>query len=337
MKAAMLDRYGPPDVLVIRDVPQPEPKAGEVLIRVHASVATPSDCAFRSADPFIVRFFAGLTRPKHAIIGTVLAGEVVKVGEGVTRFRTGDRVYGSSDVTAGTHAEYICQPAEGAVAPMPRNLDYGEAAGISEGFLTAMPFLRDEAKLAAGQRLLVNGASGCIGTVAVPLAKHMGAHVTAVCSTRNVELVRGLGADEVIDYTREDFTGRREAWDAIFDAVGKSSFARCRRALTPHGIYMTTVPSFSIVWPTLRARMSSGKGGQRGLLATTGLRSAADKAKDLELLTGLCEAGVLKPVIDRTYPLEAIAEAHRYVETGRKRGSVVVAIAEAERAAAAAA
>lgn len=338
MKAAMIDRYGAPDVLEVREVPKPIPQPGEVLIRVHASVATPSDCAFRSADPFIVRFFTGLTRPRMSIIGTALAGEVVEAGPGVTRLRAGDRVYGSSDVSAGTHAEFICLPEDGSLALMPPTIGFGEAAGISEGFLTAMPFLRDEAMLQPGQRLLVNGASGCIGTVAVPLAKHMGAHVTAVCSTRNVELVRSLGADEVIDYTREDFTQRSATWDAIFDAVGKSSFSRCKRALTPNGIYMTTVPSFGIVWPTLRARMAkSGATGKRGLLATTGLRPAADKAKDLELLTGLCEAGILRAVVDRTYPLEEIVEAHRYVETGRKRGSVVIAIANAERAVAEAA
>jgi NADPH:quinone reductase-like Zn-dependent oxidoreductase len=210
-----------------------------------------------------------------------------------------------------------------AIARMPAGIPFADAVGLAEGYLTAMPFLRDEAKLQAGQRILINGASGSVGTIAVQLAKNMGAHVTGVCSARNAELVRSLGADEVIDYGAEDFTHRRDAWDVVFDAVGKSSFSRCRASLRPSGTYMTTVPTASIIWPMLRG---PDREGRRGLLATTGLRKADDKVRDLELLGGLIEGNAIRVVIDRTYGLDDVVEAHRYVATERKRGSVVLAI-----------
>ena len=218
---------------------------------------------------------------------------------------------------------------DGSIAVMPAGLGCDEAAAISEGFLTAMPFLRDEAKVLPGQRVLINGASGSVGQMAVQLAKYFGAEVTGVCSTTNLKLVRSLAADAVIDYTRDDFTSRTGAWDVIFDAVGKSSFARCREALTPRGVYMTTVPSFAILPQMAWTKIFSG--GKRALLATTGLRSSSAKARDLVLLSELVDAGKLRVVIDRRYPMEQIADAHAYVETGRKKGSVVVVIAEEGR------
>lgn len=321
MKAAIYDRYGPPEVLRVADVPAPQAAPGEVLIRVRASVVTPSDLAARSAKPFIIRFFSGLFAPKDKILGTTLAGEVAAVAPGVTDFAPGDRVYAAT--YSGGYAEYVTVGNADAMARLPAGTTFGEAAGLAEGYLTAMPFLRDEAKLQAGQRILINGASGNVGTIALQLAKTMGAHVTAVCSARNAELVRRLGADDVIDHGAEDFTRRHDAWDVIFDAVGKSSFGRCRAALKRGGVYMTTVPAVSIILPMLRGRDGQGK---RGLLATTGLRKAADKVRDLELLAGVIERNEVKVVVDRSYALDEIVEAHRYVATQRKRGSVVLAI-----------
>ncbi len=325
MKAIVCERYGGPDVFRYAEVERPEPGPGQILVRNHATVATPPDVAFRSAKPFIVRFFTGWLRPKEPVMGGSLAGEVVAVGEGVTAWRPGDRVFGATDL-GGTYAEYVRLRHDGAIAQIPDGMSYEDACALSEGFLTAMPFLRDEAKLAAGHAILINGASGSVGTVAVQLAKHMGARVTAVCSTRNLALVRELGADEAIDYTREDFTARRGGWEVIFDAVGKSTFTRCRAALKPGGAYMTTVPSLGIMWHMLVKPRGDGK---RALLATTGLRPDAAKRRDLDLMAELWAAGVLRAVIDRRYALGEMAEAHRYVETGRKRGSVVITMPHA--------
>lgn len=321
MKAVVFDRYGPPDVMRIVDLPRPVPGDDEVLIAIQASVATPPDCAFRSANPFIIRLMFGLTRPRNNRLGTVLAGIVEAVGKNVTRFRPGDKVYGASDEAMGTYAEHFALKETAVLARIPERISFGEAAGLCEGFLTAMPFLRDEARLVPGQSILINGASGNIGSVAVQLAKVMGAEVTGVASARNRDLVLSLGADHFIDYGQHDFTAHKGRYDVIFDAVGKSSFSRAKPALQPQGIYMTTVPSLGIIIPTLQARKAKGK---KGLLATTGLRKPEDKLKDLNLLSEMIATGKLRCVIDRTYPLDKIAEAHAYVETGRKRGSVVI-------------
>ena len=321
MKAAWIDRYGPPEVIGVREVAEPVVSERDVLVRQVASTVSPADCAFRSADPAIVRLFAGLTRPKEPIPGGAVAGLIEAVGAAVTRFKPGDRVFGTTDPKPGAMAELVVVPEDGALVPMPDGLDFGEAAGLTYSYLTAMPFLRDEAKLQPGQTILINGAAGSIGGVAVQLARHMGATVTAVCSTRNVELVRSLGAHEVIDRTQHDFTQARGAYDAIFDTVGKSSFAACRAALKPGGIYLTTTPSFAILIHMMRRTRPDGR---RAKLATTGLRPTADKAKDMMLLQQLIEAGALRAVIDRTYPLSEIAAAHAYVETGTKAGDVIV-------------
>ncbi|WP_437669860.1 NAD(P)-dependent alcohol dehydrogenase [Sorangium sp. So ce131] len=323
MKAIVQEKYGPPDVLQPREVPKPVPKDNEVLIRVHATVVSFAECAMRRADPFIVRFFLGFTRPRISVPGSTLSGEIVAVGKGVTRFKVGDEVFGATGAEFGAYAEYRCLPEDAALATKPGRVTHGEAAGICEGFLTALPFLRDEGKLTAGQNILINGASGSIGTIAVQLAKHFGAEVTGVCSTANLDLVKSLGADRVIDYTREDFTRAGHSYDVIFDAVGKSSFWRCRGALKPSGVYLSTVPSLAIVAQMLWTSRSRGK---RAILATTGLRSPREKARDLVLLNELVEAGEIRAVIDRGYPFDRMAEAHAYVERGHKRGSVVVTL-----------
>lgn len=324
MKAVMQSRYGGPEVLEIREVPRPTPKANEVLVRVHATSVTLPDCAFRKADPFIIRFFGGLLRPKDLVLGDDISGVVEAVGAAVTRFRPGEAVYGSTG-GAGGHAEYVAIPEDAALVHKPAVLDHGQAAGLSYSYLTAMPFMRDEGQVKPGDRVLINGAAGSVGAVAVQLARHFGAEVTAVCSGRNAELVRSLGADRVIDRTVEDFTAARDAYDVIFDAVGKSSFGRCKPALRAGGIYLTTVPSLGILWHMLTTRHP----GKRGKLATTGLRPVAAKMQDLLVLNDLVAAGAVRAVTDRRYGLAEIAEAHRYVESESKAGDVVVEMAGA--------
>ncbi|MFQ5624995.1 MAG: NAD(P)-dependent alcohol dehydrogenase, partial [Paracoccaceae bacterium] len=259
--------------------------------------------------------------PKKTVLGTELAGVVEAVGRGVTRFRPGDRVFAAPADGTGAHAEYICLPENGAVCAMPDNLSAEQAAAICNGALTALPFLRDSGKVRRGSKVLVIGASGSIGTFAVQLAKHFGADVTAVCSAANIELVRSLGADRAIDYTREDFTASGETWDIIFDTVAKSSFARCRRSLRKRGVYLVTAPSLATMFHMARSAIF---GGRRAVMSATGLRPAEDQRRDMVFIKGLVEAGTLTPVIDRSYPLERIAEAHRYVGKGHKIGNVVI-------------
>jgi NADPH:quinone reductase-like Zn-dependent oxidoreductase len=324
MDAIVHERYGPPEVLRFERVPRPVPAEGEVLIRNHAVAVTPSDCAFRAADPAFARLATGLIRPRRPVLGGEIAGAVEAVGDGVTRLGPGDRVVAAAGVAMGGYAGYTRLPAE-AVVPIPDALDFVDAVAVIEGGLTALPFLRDHARIDAGQRVLVNGASGAVGTAAVQLAKHLGAEVTGVCSTANLDLVRSLGATEVIDYTRADFTGRHEAYDVVFDAVGKSSFRRCRRALRPGGTYLTTVPGLPVVLQALRTRRF---GERTAVLAFTGLRPVRDKARDMALLLALADAGEIRPVVDRRWPLAQAADAHRYVDTGRKRGAAVLVVDE---------
>ncbi|RYE08192.1 MAG: NAD(P)-dependent alcohol dehydrogenase [Hyphomicrobiales bacterium] len=323
MKAAYLTAYGGPDVLAIRDIPAPVLAPHDVLIRQHASTVSPADCAMRSGNPALIRLFTGLTRPRQPVPGGAVAGVVEAVGAAVTRYRPGDRVFGTTDPHPNAMAELVALPEEGALALLPERASYADAAALSYSFLTAMPYLRDEAQLKPGQSILIHGAAGSIGVVAVQLARQMGAIVTATCSTHRLALVESLGPDRTIDRTAEDFTATSAAYDVIFDTVGKSSFAACREALKPGGIYLTTTPSLAIATNMLRGTQADGK---RAKMATTGLRKTADKARDIELLRTMLAAGTLRAVIDRTYPLERIAEAHAYVETGTKAGDVVIEI-----------
>ncbi|HEV7345831.1 MAG TPA: NAD(P)-dependent alcohol dehydrogenase [Devosia sp.] len=320
MLAAIQTRYGGPDVVEVRQVPRPVAGPGQMLIRVHAVTLTLADCAFRKAQPFIVRFFAGWLAPKQGILGDSISGVVEAVGPGVTRFAPGDAVFGTTNTGTGGTAEYMVAAEDAAIFHRPRGLDDAGAAGLTYSFLTAMPFIRDEGRVKPDDRVLINGASGSVGIVAVQLAKHFGAHVTGVCSSRNVELVRSLGADAVIDYTTANFTAAREGYDVILDAVGKSSFSQCRKALKPDGIYLTTVPSLGIVYHMLTRRNEP----QRARLATTGLRPLDAKKVDLIAMRELVEAGAIRAVTDRRFPLRDVQDAHRYVETERKAGDVVV-------------
>lgn len=322
MKAIIATKYGPPEVLQLIEAEKPAVKDNEILIRIRATAAAPPDCAFRKGEPFAARLFSGLSKPKQ-IPGDVLSGEIEEAGPNVSLFKKGDRVYGSSGTNFGANAEYISLSEEEAIAAKPANITHAEAAGVSEGSLTALPFLRDIGRIKSGQKVLIVGASGGVGAYAVQLAKYFGAEVTGVCGAANLEFVKDLGADKAIDYTKEDFAGTGDTYDIIFDAVGKSSFPHCKRALSPGGSYLCTVPA-----PSLFAHMLlTGIAGRRKAFFTaTGLRKPDEKKKDLIFLKGLIETGKIRPVIGRVYPLEQMADAHRYVETGHKRGSVAVTV-----------
>jgi NADPH:quinone reductase-like Zn-dependent oxidoreductase len=323
MKAIVCTKYGPPDVLQLKEVEKPAPKDNEVLIRVYATTVTAVDCTFRKGAPFIGRFFTGLIRPKNPIQGTELAGEIESVGKDVKLFKEGDQVFGTTGPGYGAYSEYICLPEEGAtLAIKPANMTYEEAVGC-DGILTALPFLRDKGNIQSGQKVLINGASGSVGTAAVQLAKYFGAEVTGVCSTANLKLVKSLGADKVIDYTKEDFTKTGQTYDIIFDTVGKSSFSRCKSSLEQKGIYLEAALTPAIIPQMLWTSMI---GSKKAMIAFTGLRPVSERTKDLIFLKELIEAGKIKSVIDRRYPLEQIAEAHRYVEKGHKKGNVIITL-----------
>lgn len=318
MKAAVHTRYGSPDVLQVRQVPTPQPGAGEVLIRVRATTVSRTDCGMLRPHPFFVRLGAGLLRPKLTILGMDFAGEVEAVGAGVASFAPGDRVFGLSPGVYGAHAEYLCLPASGAIATLPTGLRFGEAV-VCEGAWYADTYLQAFG-LAPGHRILVYGASGAIGTAAVQLAKARGARVTAVVATRHLDLVRRLGAERAVDYAAEDFTRIGETFDFVFDAVGKTSYFRCRRLLTPAGRFAATDLGPWALNPVL-AIGSAVTGNRRVLFPLP----RSDQARALvESLKARLEAGEFRPVIDREYPLEAIADAYRYVETQRKTGIVVI-------------
>ncbi|WP_170848425.1 NAD(P)-dependent alcohol dehydrogenase [Devosia sp. YR412] len=315
--------YGAPDVLEVREVPRPVAKHNEVLIQVKAVSVTLADCAFRQADPFVTRLFNGFLRPRKLVLGSDIGGVVAAVGRDVTRFAVGDAVFGSIGSALGGCADYVCLAEDAAVVRRPEGLDAGDAAGLSYAYLTAMPFLRDAAQLKQGDRVLINGASSSIGVIAVQLAVHFGAEVTAVCSARHAGLIRSLGATHVIDRHAVNFTTAQNAYDVIFDVVGKSSFRRCKAALRQGGIYLTTVPSPATFWHMLSTRKSA----RRAQVMLTGLRPALDKHKDLLQLVALVQSGAVRPVSDRCYLLAQVAAAHAYVEAGLKSGAVVVEMA----------
>jgi NADPH:quinone reductase-like Zn-dependent oxidoreductase len=320
MRVAAYERYGPPEVAAVAERPDPVPGAGEVRVRVHAASVGAADGAGRSGTPWFARLAFGLRAPRQQVLGSDFAGIVDAVGPGVTRLAAGDRVFGATGAAAGAHAELVVVAESGAIAPLPDEVPMADAAALCDGGLTALPFLRDGAGIRPGMRVLVNGASGSVGAAAVQLAKHFGAEVTATCGPAHVELVRGLGADRVIDRTREDFATGHDEFDVVFDAVGKSTFRRSRRVLAHGGTYLTTVPSFAILLQQLTSRF----GSRRAVIMFTGLRKDADKAPDLEVLAALAAAGGIRPPIERVLPLEGIAEGYRLVDSGHKAGSVIV-------------
>ena len=319
MKAAVYSRYGPPDVVQIRDVDKPVPTDNEVLVRISATTVCAADWRLRKADPFFVRFFAGLWKPKRAMIGGMeFAGTVESAGKAVNRFGAGDQVFGGNR-HFGAHAEYLCVPeGDGTLEIKPVNMTFEEAAAVMFGGISALYFLR-KAKIQAGQKVLIYGASGSVGIFAVQLAKHFGAHVTAVCSTANLDLVKSLGADAVVDYTREDFSKAGRVYDIVLDTVGKSGYRRSMKSLKRGGFYVLvaiSIPAWTLggMWASMTGAGKVVSGGASGAPG------------DLALLKSLVEAGKLRTVIDRRYSLEQIADAHRYAEAGHKKGNVVIVL-----------
>lgn len=324
MKAAIHTQYGPPEVVQIREIDKPSPGPNEVLVRVHNSTVNRTDCGFRSAEYFVSRFFSGLFKPKQQILGCEFSGTIESVGESVLTYQVGDRVFGYNDVRFGGHAGYLIRDERDTMTLMPENLSFEEAAALTEGAHYALCNIR-AANVEAGQKIMVYGATGAIGSAAVQLLKYFDAEVTAVCNTENVELVRSLGADFVIDYTREDFTNTGQRYDFIFDAVGKSSFGACKKLLKENGVYIST---------------ELGKNGENIWMALYGLLSGGKKVlfpmpyihkEDVILLKELAERGKFKPLIDRVYPLDEILEAYQYVESRQKIGNVVLRICSEER------
>ena len=322
MKAVIYEKYGTPDVLKITEVEKPSPKDNEILIKIHTTTVTAVDCIFRSGKNFFARLATGLIKPKNKILGSELAGEIKAVGKDIKLFKQGDKVFGDSSIKSNTYAEYICLKDDEPLALISSNLSYEEAASISYGGLTALPFLRDNGKIKKGQKILVLGASGTVGTFAVQIAKYFGAEVTGVCGNTSIELVKSLGADKVIDYTKENFRKMKNTYDIIFDTVGKSSFGKCKSSLTETGIYLTTVVGIKI----LLQMLITVKSKKKAIIAFTGLRSTTERSKDLLFIKELVEKGKLKSVIDKKYSLEEIVEAHRYVDKGHKKGSVIISL-----------
>jgi NADPH:quinone reductase-like Zn-dependent oxidoreductase len=325
MRAVVYDKYGPPDVLRLEEVAKPVPKEDEVLVRVHATTVTRADVHTREANrssgramTLVSRLISGLRRPRQPILGREFAGEVEAVGAAVREFAVGDRVFGLSGLTFGAHAEFMCIRESSRIARMPAGMSFEDAAPICDGALNALMCLK-QADLRKGRTILIYGASGAIGTAGVQLARYFGADITAVCSTKNLELVRSLGADAVIDYTQEDFTKNGQTYDVIFDAVGKLSFRRCRASLEPGGIYLPTDGPMNLMW----ALMPSRKGAKRVVFQIP----PRQPKKDVLFLKELIEAGKFRPVIDRCYALEDVIEATRYVETRQKTGNVVLTVA----------
>jgi len=324
MRAMIHTSYGPPDELQLKDVEKPFPKHNEILIKIHASTVTTSDCNIRNLT-FVPKLFHlpmrlqfGYSKPKNNILGMDLAGEIEAVGIDVNRFNVGDQVFGTTEPLYGAHAEYICLPDDAVLAKKPSNISYEEAATFPGMANTALHFIRDMVNNLDGNKVLINGASGGIGTFAVQLAKYYGAEVTGVCSTNNLDLVRSLGADHVLDYTKDNFTQTGKTYDVIFDVVGKNSFSDCKSALTDKGVYLVTIPKFEVLLQMLWTSIIGGK--------KVKMEGAPAKVENLLFLKELIEAGELKTVISRRYPLEQTPEAFRYVETGHKTGQIVITV-----------
>ncbi len=322
MQAIEYAQYGAPEVLQLKEAEKPCPKPHEVLIRVHASTVTSADIMMRKGKPAIGRLYLGLNRPKRRILGFEFAGEIVALGQAVSLFKVGDKVFGGT-TTLGCYAEYVCVSEQDVLTTMPDNISYEEAAPVSGSAITVMNFLKGKANIQPHQKVLVNGASGGLGTYAVQIAKHFGAEVTAVCSTSNVDMVKSLGADKVIDYIKEDFTKNGVQYDIIFDTVSKLSFSACKKALKPNGVYMPTVFDFTLLFQMI---WTSIFGNKKVKSSSTGLLPVKDRLNYLMEIKDLLKTGEIKTVIDIRYPLAQMASAHTYVEKGHKKGNLVITV-----------
>lgn len=322
MKAIEYRNYGPPEVLRLKEIPRPSPKQGEVLVKVHAATVTGADLMMRTGKPWIGRFYTGLKVPKRKVLGFEFAGEIVDVGKAVKRFKTGDMVFGGT-TTLGCYAQYVCVHEDDVIMTMPDTMTYEEAAPVNGSAVTVMNFLKGLGNLQKGQKVLINGASGGLGTYAVQIAKHFGAEVTGVCSTVNMDLVKSLGADYVIDYTQQDFTKNGKRYDLIFDTVYKCPFRECKNSLTQKGMYLSPVISFpllmQIVW-------TSVFGTKKVKTSATGMLPAKVRLAYFMELKALLGTGKIKTVIDSVYPLSLVAAAHEYVQKGHKKGNVVIVV-----------
>jgi len=317
VKAAVYAQYGQPEVLQVKEVEKPIPRNNEMLLRVKATAVNSGDVRLRKADPFAVRFIFGLLKPRINILGTVFSGEVESVGKDVTKFKVGDAVFGHTDMRFGAYAEFISVPEQGSSALKPANITHAEAAAIPFGGVTALHFIK-KAKIQPGQKVLIVGASGAVGSAAVQLAKSFGADVTAVCSTANIALVKSIGADKVVDYTQKDFTQNGEIYDVIFDTVKAIAVSRSLKSLSKNGIMILSAAGLQEMLQGFWISATSSKKVMTGVISHT--------ATDIFFLKELTEAGKFKPVVDKTYPLEQIAEAHAYVEKGHKKGNVTINI-----------
>lgn len=323
MQAIIATAYGTPDVLQLQEVPTPEPNANQILVEVHATAVTRAETMMRTGKPWYGRLFLGWKKPKHPIPGTGFAGVVVGVGKDVKRFILGDEVFGETITDFGTYAEYVCIDEEGIVAHKPANVSFMEAAPVGDGPITSLNFLRALAKVKAGDQVLINGASGSLGTAAIQLAKYYGAEVTAVCGPRNQALAKSLGADVVLDYTTVDFTKQKATYDIIYDTVGKSSFGASKAVLKPNGKYLSPVLSGGLL---IRMLWTKLVGGKQAIFAATGLCPVPKLRTMLDEIKTLMTNGDLKMIVDKTYTLADVPEAHRYADSGHKRGNLIVEV-----------
>ena len=324
MKAIVAKGYGSPSVFQLQNVNQPTLKPNEVLVKIKNTTVTQADAMMRTGKPYIGRLMLGLFKPKNSIWGTSFSGIVEAVGSEVSNFKIGDRVFGENVESFGAYAEFITVPADGTVMLLPENISFEEAAGMGDGPVTSLNFLRNvSGGIKPGQKVLINGASGALGTAAVQLAKQFGAEVIGVCSTRNIGLVKSLGANHVIDYTKQDFTESGETYDVIYDTVGKRSYKDCKLVLTQKGQYLSPVLNFKLL---LQMMWTSAFSSKKAKFAATGMLQAPIIKEMLAELIDIIRAGDLKTIIDRQYPLEKVAEAHTYVSAGHKKGNVVIAV-----------
>jgi NADPH:quinone reductase-like Zn-dependent oxidoreductase len=323
MKAAFCTKYGNAEVLEVKETNKPQPKDGEVLIKIMVAGITTADSMMRQGTPRYARLFLGLRRPKQAIVGTGFAGIVEAKGKGVDEFEIGDEVFGETGLVFSSNAEFVCIPTDGIILHKPDFLTFEEAAPMCDGVLTSLNFLQELAKVQKGQKVLINGASGSLGVAAIQIAKHFGAHVTGVCSTKNVELVKSLGADEVIDYKVKDFTLSSNTYDVIYDTIGASSFSKSKKVLTEKGLYLSPVLNMALLF---RMLVTSLFGKKKAIFQATGLRAAPELKKLLTDFLPVMKSKAVKVFIDKKYPLEDIVAAHSYIDTGRKRGNIILLV-----------